>query len=600
MGVTELAKKKNNMVKIGPTFSDFISEQRLKNRRRLTVSFTGDVFSVASLFLLIAVFAVLVIRVFYLQVVRYDYYKKLSDGNRLSTKTLYAERGIIFDRKGRPLVRNIPTFKTRENGKVTHLDKDEVLGRMTQEGEKKIETDIKRFYLYNEVFAHVIGYTGEIGKEELLFPQFEKYEASDVIGKMGLEQWYEQTLHGTNGRELYEVDAKGNIIRPLGSKESVPGKNLSTTLDLDIQRAAKDAFSEVTKGAVVVSDPRDGGVLALFSKPTFDPNLFTQQSSYKTEGAYKKVEDVLSDEQNFPLLNRAISGLYPPGSTFKPITAIAALETGAITADTKIEDVGVLQVGTFSYGNWYFLSYGKTEGLLDVVGAIKRSNDIFFYKTAEAAGVDEIASWAKKFGMGENLGIDLAGEEQGVIPGPSWKKTTLGEQWYLGDTYHLGIGQGYILVSPLQINMLTSAIANGGILYKPHLLSGKKEVIRRDFFKKEHVELVREGMRQSCEQGGVAWPLFDFKVDSHYLPVDGRDFIEVASGSAQFVKIPIGCKTGTAETTKNENPHAWITLFAPFYNPEIAVTVLVENGGEGSNIAAPIAKKILEEYFRKR
>ena len=262
-----------------------------------------------------------------------------------------------------------------------------------------------------------------------------------------------------------------------------------------------------------------------------------------------------------------------------------------------------MRVGSFSFGNWYFLQYGKTEGSLDVVRAIKRSNDIFFYKTGERTGVDTISSYANKFGLGKKLGIDLPGEIQGTVPSPSWKEKTIGEQWYLGDTYNYGIGQGYLLTSPLQINMMTAAFANGGTLYEPHLFKNKKLKIKnKKLVDKQYIDLVREGMRQSCETGGVAWPLFDFKVKNERLPIDGKDFIEDdATSSAKMTKIKIACKTGTAEVgDKETKPHAWITLFAPFYKPEIAITVLVENSGEGSSVAGPIAKKILIDYFEKK
>lgn len=588
------------MKKIGPAFSDFVVEQRMKKRRGGRVILTRDLLEIVPLFLLILAFSILLVRIFYLQVVRGDYYRKLAEGNRLHTKTIRAERGIIFDRRGRPLVRNIPSFKWEEEGKVRFLSKDEALARMAEKKDENIETDTTRFYLHRDAFSHVLGYLGEVSKEELLLPKFSDHETGDVVGKMGLEKQYETVLHGLNGKELYEVDARGKIVRFLGSKEPLAGKNLTTTLDQEIQLSVYSAFASVDKGAVVVSHPKDGSILALYSKPTFDPNLFTSSPDYASSGAYRDINEVLSDTNNNPLLNRVIGGVYPPGSTFKLIAAVAALESGAIKEDTQFEDTGILQVGEFSFGNWYFLSYGKKEGFLDVVGALRRSNDIFFYKAAEETGIDTLSSWAHTFGLGEILGIDLMGEEKGLIPDPAWKKRTLGDNWYLGDTYNLGIGQGYLLVSPLQVNMWTSVFANGGTLYTPHLVEGRGGALKKDFIRRKHIELVRKGMRESCEQGGVAWPLFDFRVKNERLKVDGRDIIEDERAAASGVRIVLACKTGTAETSKDENPHAWITVFAPFNNPEVVVTVLVERAGEGSNVAAPIAKKILEEYFAKK
>lgn len=588
------------MIKVGPTFPDFVSKAtigRRKNRQR------GESVSGRSIFphvILMMVFLFIFTRLFYLQVVRGGYYKELAEGNRIKTKTVRAERGIIFDRNKKSLVRNVPAFRFTENNKVTFLSQENALSLIAKGQEQHLETDIQREYPYKDIFSHVVGYIGEISDQELLNPSFSKYKAGEYIGKTGIEQEYESKLKGLDGKELYEVDSKGKVIRFLGKQEPLAGGDLVTTLDSNLQSAVYQAMSGVKKGAVVVSDPQ-GEILAMVSKPSFDPDLFTHSNGYHSDSGYSRVEDILNDRENQPLLNRAISGMYPPGSTFKLITAVSALESGAITPDTKIEDTGVLIVNNFTFGNWYFLSYGKKEGMLDVVGALKRSNDIFFYKAAETAGVDQIKKTAKQFFLGERLGIDIMGEEKGVIPDPLWKKEQIGEKWFLGDTYHLGIGQGYLLVTPLQVNMWTSVFANLGTLYKPHLIKNEKSILRQDFIKQEYVERVREGMRQSCDGGGVAWPLFGFVVKNERLSTDGHDIVEdTATDGARLAKIPLACKTGTAETTKTQNPHAWITVFAPFYKPEIVVTVLVENGGEGSSVAAPIAKEILTHYFENK
>jgi penicillin-binding protein 2 len=255
------------------------------------------------------------------------------------------------------------------------------------------------------------------------------------------------------------------------------------------------------------------------------------------------------------------------------------LENKVIDKDFKIEDTGILRIGDFSFSNWYFTQYGRTDADVNVIKAIQRSNDIFFYKLAEMVGVDKLSSFAEKFGLGKKSGIDLAGELSGTVPTKEWKKDTIGENWYLGDTYHYGIGQGFLLTTPLQVNVWTQAIVNGGTIYQPHLLKNSKFKIQNSkFLSDETVSLIKEGMVEACSAGGVAWPLFDFKTKNG--------------------KVSIACKTGTAQHGGEEAmPHAWITLFAPAENPEIIVTVLSEESGEGSNIAAPIAKKILEEWF---
>jgi penicillin-binding protein 2 len=324
------------------------------------------------------------------------------------------------------------------------------------------------------------------------------------------------------------------------------------------------------------------------------------------DSQYKTLSEILLDNTNNPLLDRAISGMYPPGSTFKLVVAAGGLEDKVIDKNWEVNDVGVLKVGAFSFGNWYFSSYGRTEGMVNVVKGIKRSNDIFFYKLAEKLGVSNVSKWAEKFGLGKPLGIDLEGEISGTIPSPKWKEKQIGESWYLGDTYHYVIGQGYLLTTPIQVNGFTQAIANGGVLYKPHLLLSKKpEKLQDKFLSNNTIQLVREGMIESCQQGGVAWPLFDFKVKNSDLKIDGKNILEApqSTTSANFKnyrKITVACKTGTAQHGGEEAlPHAWITLFAPAYNPEIVITVLAEESGEGSNIAAPIAKKVLESYFSK-
>jgi len=589
------------MVKIGPAFFDYVSSEKIGRKKNFGNFISFEILSLFPILFLILFSTIIILRLFYVQILRGDYYSNLSDENRTRTEVLAAPRGIIYDRRDKPLVANSPSFKIPEGEKVKRLSRDEAL-KLISAG-KPVENDIQREYLYKDVFAHVLGFVGQISEDEIILPGFSEYGISDFVGKIGLEAEYEKILHGKNGKKLSEVDSEGKFIRELGKQEPTSGESLKTTLDLDIQKAVHDAFSDYARGAAIVSDPRNGAILALYSKPSFDPNVFTHDESYEAPGEYKYRESILNDSEKQPLLNRAISGSYPPGSTFKLVTAIAGLESGAIKSSTIIEDTGILRVGSFSFGNWYFLQYGKTEGSLDVVRAIKRSNDIFFYKTGERTGVDTISSYANKFGLGKKLGIDLPGEIQGTVPSPSWKEKTIGEQWYLGDTYNYGIGQGYLLTSPLQINMMTAAFANGGTLYEPHLFKNKKLKIKnKKLVDKQYIDLVREGMRQSCETGGVAWPLFDFKVKNERLPIDGKDFIEDdATSSAKMTKIKIACKTGTAEVgDKETKPHAWITLFAPFYKPEIAITVLVENSGEGSSVAGPIAKKILIDYFEKK
>lgn len=586
--------------KSGIAFSDYLITQGPSIKKRSPIDSFSLFLDMMPLTILILIFFILFVRLFYLNVIRASYYKDLSDGNRIKRKIIPSPRGIIFDKQNRALVRNVPAYKIVKGKKVEWIDKEKALSLMTKEDSQNVVIDTQREYLYKDVFPHVLGFIGQMSEEESISMRFKDYEISEFVGKSGLEYSYERQLHGENGEELFESDALGKITQKLGVRPPYPGTDLYTTLDLDIQRIVVDAMRNVHKGAAIVTNVEDGGVIALFSKPTFDPNIFTHGKNYKSAGIYANPEQAVADTYNQPFLDRAISGLYPPGSTYKLITAVAALASGKIDENTKIEDTGVLQIGKFSFGNWYYSQYGRKEGLLSMVSAIKRSNDIYFYKAAEAAGVDRIAAFSHEFGLGEKLGIDIPGEAKGVVPSISWKEKEIGEQWYLGDTYNLGIGQGYLLVTPLQVNSWTSVFATNGILYRPHIAQHKEKILRKDFIKKEHIEVVRTGMKEACENGGTAYPFFDFKVKNPHLIIDNLDFTKSASDGAILTRIAVGCKTGTAETSTDQKPHAWFTIFAPFYKPEVVVTVFAEYAGEGSQVAVPIAKQILEKYFESK
>ena len=588
---------------VGPIFGDFVTKEKVRGRRKTYRGGSG-LFHIVPKILLFMVFAFIFVRIFNLQVVHGEYYQRLSDDNRTRTVLEYAPRGIIYDRNGEALVSNSPAFKVLEGDHVEWVSREEALNLEAKGA--TVSADVQRTYTYGPTFGHVLGYIGKISDRELLLPEYTTYGLLDFIGKEGLEREYELLLHGVNGKKLYEVDSNGAMVRLLGEQDPVAGKNITTTLDLELQQEAEHALKDVERGAVVVSDARTGGVLAMYSKPSFDPNLFTHNSSYQAQGEYPDLESLLSNREERPLLQRAIAGVYPPGSTYKLVTATAALESGAMKADTKVEDTGIHRVGEFSFGNWYYLEQGGRDQDVDIIKAVARSNDIYFYIASEKTGIAKIAEWSKEFGLGKRTGVDLPGEVKGLVPGPSWKERVIGEQWYLGDTYNLGIGQGYLLATPLQVNTWASVFAAKGKLMRPHLLQGHEEVVRDNFIKDKNLELIREGMKRACETGGVAYPFFNFSVNNSKLKHDGLDFLD-ATGSAKVAsnsattRVLVGCKTGTAETPGDDSdPHAWITVFAPFYNPEVVVTVLVENGGQGSSVAGPIAKEILTEYFENK
>ncbi len=591
-------------MKTGAAFPDFIrAERKQKKHFGKDTSLSHSMHSIFLLLLLIVSMGVLLGRAFFLQIVQGDYYRKLSDSNRIRTAVIHAPRGIIFDANTTPLVYNIPGFRTQEKGKTVILTREEALPLIAK-GTKNIEIDNLRQYPLFESSAHVIGYIGEVTKEELQ-REFLDRNGGDLVGKYGIERMYEKELRGVDGKQLVEVDVWGKTIRKLGQTDTISGKDIYLTLDARLQQKSYEAMPKDKKGVVIVSTPK-GEIKALVSKPSFDPNLFTLGERYKPASisAYTSIAEVLTDSENQPLLNRAISGTYPPGSTFKLVTAAAGLEGNIIDSSYSVEDTGVLTIGEFSFANWYFTQYGGKEGSVDVVKAIKRSNDIFFYKLAAEVGVDKLSESAKKFGVGSVTGIDLQGEAKGILPTKEWKEKVIGEPWYLGDTYHYGIGQGYLSTTPLQVNLWTQGIANGGMIYQPHLLKNSELRIQNsELLSGKNFSLIRQGMIESCSPGGVAWPLFEFKVKNEKLKIDGRNFLEApestTSGSLKdYRELVVACKTGTAQHGGEKDlPHAWITLFAPAYDPQIVVTVLVESSGEGSNIAAPIAKKVLEEWF---
>jgi len=589
------------MLKTGVAFGDYIFKS---SRRRRNLSYEDEGHSNRNYFLVFSavfLFAVLFFRLFFLQIIQGYYYRYLSDSNRTKTVIIHAPRGIILDRNGVPLVYNLPGFRENVNGKTIQIPEGQALGLIAA-GKNVLEIDSLRSYPYKDAFAHVLGYVGQISQDELSDPLYSDYSPGDIIGKSGIEQQYEPMLRGVDGKQLFEVDARGNLTRKLGQQDPIAGENITLTLDTKLQEAVFAAMSGVKKGAAIVSTPK-GEILALVSKPSFDPNLFTMGEGYKTasNSAYLTLSDVLMDGQNQPLLNRSIGGTYPPGSTFKLIVASAALKNNIIDENWQVDDTGILRVGDFSFSNWYYTDYGGTDGEVNIVKGIKRSNDIFFYKLAEKVGVDKVSETAKLFGLGEKLGIDLQGEQPGLVPTQEWKQAVIGEPWYLGDTYHYGIGQGFLLTTPLQINGWTQAIANDGTLYRPHLLKDLgPQIINTNLLDAHASDLIKEGMVEACSPGGVAWPLFNYQIKNAKLPIDGKNILglDPASGSADMRRVVLACKTGTAENGGNNTlAHAWITLFAPAYNPQIVITVLSENSGEGSNVAGPIAKQILDSWF---
>lgn len=510
-------------------------------------------------------FGLLVVGIVKLSIIRGGYYESLARGNRVVEKTIPALRGDILDRKGRLLAKSSYRYYRLEDENEIFLSTGDYQGDLF-EG-RDVRQEVVREYPYRELMGLVTGYIGKVDNNDVKDNICGGVMASgDMIGKMGLELSRNCWLVGNNGKRLVEVDAKGRYVRELGRVDPTKGKEVKLTIDAYWQEKAYQLL-EGKKGAVIISRPDTGEIISLVSSPSIDPNVF----SYEIDS--RQINTYLNDQNGTPLLNRPIAAKYHPGSVFKPVVVAAGIESGVIDKNTRIEDTGFIKIGDYLYRNWLWTKRGVTEGSLDAVEALMRSNDIFFYKLGEKLGPGRIKDWAELFGYGEKTGVQLPGELTGVVPDESWKEKQKGEKWFLGNTYHLSIGQGDLAVTPLQVNLMTNVIANEGKKCKLTMLDVEKENCQGIGLSEESLQIIKLGMEKACKQGGTAWPLFNFKTK-------------------------IACKTGTAEVGDgSKDTHAWLTAYAPEDNPEVSVTVVVERAGEGSDAAAPIVGDILKEWF---
>lgn len=590
---------------------------------------------------IVIIFSLLFARLFYLQIIQGKEWREFAEENRFRAQVILSPRGIIYDRNNKMLVKNVPAFDIYCVGADLPRDatvRDQVFNKvkdelaLTGEKEKLLEDNIKkvekesfqlmglasnierekalrlfaqinilpgikvkttpiREYLYADAFSHVLGYVGKLTQEELDKVKDKKYIFSDWIGKDGLEITKESLLKGEHGKEQSEVNSSGDVMKLVARQDPVPGKGLVATLDRDLQLKIKEILDgriRGMRGAVVALVPNTGEVLASVSYPGFDSNVLVRGQDEK------KISKIFQSE-NKPLVNRVIAGTYPPGSTVKPMVAAAALQEGVITPNTTIEDKGVLLVPHEYNPDIIYKFHGWNRaglGMMDLYSAIAKSSDIYFYqvgggyKDFKGLGEERLKKYYKIFGLGAKTNIDLPGEAEGFVPDPEWKKRVKNEDWYTGDTYNISIGQGDILTTPLQVAEFTATIANGGKIIEPRLVNEiidqnkntiekiKPKIIRQDFINAANLELSRIGMRKAVTDGSA-------KILAS-LPV------EVAG------------KTGTSEHGEGKTPHAWFTSFAPYNNPEIVITVLVEEAGEGSGVAAPIAQEIYKWYFENR
>lgn len=608
----------------------------LKNHERelyffqLRVGFAGVAVLVA--------FALLAARFFHLQVVQYDTHASKAEDNRISIVPIAPNRGLILDRNGVVLARNFSAYTLeifparvkdlertiQELGEVVEVQakdrsrfrklyaelrnaeslpirtrlSDEEVARFAANRYRFPGVEIKarlfRQYPHGDLASHVIGYIGRINpKDQENLARLEvaaNYRGTDFIGKAGLEASYQQELHGTTGFEQVEIDAAGRGIRTLARTPAQAGNNVTLTLDIKLQEVAEAAFGR-RRGALVAIEPSSGAVLAFVSKPGFDPNLFV-------DGIDPQSWAEINNSPDRPLYNRAIAGIYPPGSTFKPFMALAALELGKRTPKSAIHDQGFFEFG----GRRFRDSKAGGHGIVDLYKSIVVSSDTFYYQLANDMGIDAIAGFMGKFGFGAKSGIDLEGEASGVLPSPEWKQKRFRkpeqQKWYAGETISIGIGQGYNAYTPIQVAVALAALAANGDMYRPRLAShidnprtGERRhlepvLAQRIALKAENLEFVQRAMAGVNKEGTGARAFGNARYSS-----GGK------TGTAQVIGMKQGEKYDEKKIAEHHRDHSLYIVFAPMESPKIALMVIVENGGFGARAAAPIARVVLDYYL---
>ena len=592
---------------------------------------------VAGLAVLIA-FGLLLARFVWLQVLQHEAYSARAEENRIAIVPLPPNRGLILDRNGEVLARNYLAYtleifparvrnidatiaqlaafvdiQPRDRARFRKLLQETknaeslpIRARLTDEEVARIAANRWRFtgvdikarlfrrYPFGERASHVIGYIGRITASDLEVLEEKasaaNYRGTDYLGKAGIEASYQEELHGTTGFERLEIDAAGRGIRALSRTPAQPGNNVALTLDIRLQEVAERAFGE-RRGALVAIEPATGGVLAFVSSPGFDPNLFV-------DGIDPQSWEELMDSPDRPLNNRAIAGLYPPGSTFKPFMALAALELGKRTPRTTISDPGY-----FIFGDRRFRdSKPGGHGTVDLYKSIVLSSDVYYYMLANDMGIDAIAGFMKRFGFGARTGIDLEGEAAGVLPSPEWKLARFSrpdqQKWYAGETISIGIGQGYNAYTPLQLAQALATLANNGAMFRPRLVShvdsprtGERryfepQLVRQVQLQPEHLAVVKQAMAGVNLEGTAARSFAGAQYTS-----GGK------TGTAQVVGLKQGEKYEEEKVAERLRDHSLYIAFAPLEGPKIALAVLVENGGFGARAAAPIARTVLDYYL---
>ncbi len=582
----------------------------------------------------LALFSLLFLRFLYLQVVQHGHYSTLADANRISVLPIAPHRGIIVDRNGVMLAHNYSAYTLEITpSKVADLEttiddlativeitpRDRRRFRKLLEESKRFESlpirtrlsdeEIARFavhryrfsgveakarlfrqYPQGEIFSHVVGHIGRINQREV--EQLENdgrlanYRGSDYLGKTGLEQSYERFLHGTTGVEEVEVDSGGRAVRTLSRTPPVSGSNLVLNLDAKLQEVAYNAFGD-HRGALVAIDPTTGGVLAFVSKPGFDPNLFVDGIDPQSWGE-------LNGSPDKPLLNRASAGTYPPGSTFKPFMALAALFYGKRTPQQAISDPGYYVFG----GHRFRDDKVEGHGMVDMHKSIVVSCDTYYYVLANDLGIDPIARFMALLGFGSRTGIDISGESAGVLPSTEWKMRRYRQKWYSGETISVGIGQGYNSYTPLQLATAMATLANNGVMYRPHIVNYIEDIRTREKqpiataplrdigVQQAHIDVIKEALIDVTMEGTAAGAFAGALYSSA-----GK------TGTAQVIAIKQGEKYVESKVAEQHRDHALYIAYAPADHPRIALAVVAENAGFGARTAAPIARQVLDYYL---
>ena len=599
---------------------DHESEKRLVNKRLI-----------ACAALVMAISCALIGRMYFLQVTEFDYNSTVSENNRVHVLPIPPERGFIYDRNGVLLADNQPSFNmtiTRERAgdtarvldsviSILHLPEEDravfakamkqarhpfdpstLLYELTEDQIAllavnqfrlpgiDVEAQFVRHYPQGDHFAHSVGYVGRINEKEAKQVDATQYRGTQSIGKTGIERFYENELHGKVGFEEVETNAQGRVMRVLRHTDAVAGKNIVLSLDIKLQEAAEDALGD-RRGSIIALDPKTGEVLAMVSKPSFDPNLFVTGISSRDYSG-------LRDSIDKPLFNRALRGLYAPGSTIKPEVAIAGLDSGVISASTRVFDPGYFQLPNVDhkYRNWNH----SGDGWVDLNAAIMRSNDTYFYDLASKLGIDRMHDYMAEFGLGQKVSLDMFEESSGLMPSREWKRSTRRQAWFPGETVILGIGQGYMQVTPLQLAQATALIANKGVWNRPHLartIDGTPPV-------DEHPipDLVLRDPR-------------DWDQVNHAMQLVMHDPRGIARAAAQGVQYRIAGKSGTAQvvaikqgerynrlkTAERNRDNALFVGFAPAEDPQIVISVMIENGEAGGRVAGPVVRKVMDAWL---